>query len=114
MAGGRRGSATNAPLLPFIKSNQFERDYAYACSNPKLRELTSQVWAFLELIRKKEQPPPEFVTHPMKGTWKGYSDTHIANDLVLIWRYETHIDCNQIKREFVVLYALGTHAYLGI
>ncbi len=67
----------------------------------------AEVWVLLERLRKKEELPASYRSHPLKGDWIGWNDCHTEGDFVLIWRYET-ID----GEEYVVLAACGTHAHL--
>lgn len=115
MAGaGRRGSTTDRPLLQFIKSNQFKHDLQLVYSDAKQIERVKNLWTWLEIARKKEPFPAEYNTHSLSGEWKGYNDTHVANDLVVIWKYVTGKTAGGAAPEYLVLMRIGSHPYLGL
>lgn len=97
-------------LLRFRKSNQFLTDYAHAKASGRHDGALQELWALLEIIRKREQIPAKYMCHPLKGEWRGWIDCHLGGDFVLIWRYEPVSEGGDV----VILAACGTHAYLGL
>jgi mRNA interferase YafQ len=70
-------------VLRPVRSGQFRRDVKRAEKRgkdlAKLRELLTLLLAGHEL-------PASYKDHPLKGDWKGYRDTHIEPDWLLIYR----------------------------
>ena len=66
-----------------VRSSQFKRDVKRAGKRgkdlEKLRELLSS------LIRQ-ETLPARYLDHPLRGVWRGYRETHIEPDWLLIYR----------------------------
>lgn len=99
--------AKQTPLLRFVKSNRFLRDCQHAYDAGRHAAALAEMWALLELLRRRDPIPPQYRCHALKGDWIGWNDCHTEGDFVLIWRYD------RIKNEDVVLLAAcGTHAYL--
>lgn len=104
---GAKPDPSPASLLRFRKTNQFLTDYQHAQAAGRHGAALAELWALLELLRKRAPLPSHYRCHPLSGPWKGWMDCHLEGDFVLIWRYE------RVGTEQVVdLAACGTHAYL--
>jgi mRNA interferase YafQ len=111
--GGKR-QADAPELLEFRRTSRFEIDLALAWATPRYTDSTKEIWKLLEILRSKQPIPHKYRAHKMKGEWKGWWDCHLDGDFVLIWRYETEVSEAGEECEFVMLAAVGSHAYLGI
>lgn len=101
-------------LLEFRRTKRFEIDLALAKQTERFKESTKEIWALLEILREKKPIPKGYKAHKMEGVWKGWWDCHLSGDFVLIWRYETEVGKDGKEREYVMLAAVGSHAYLKI
>jgi mRNA interferase YafQ len=63
--------------------------------------------AMLLLIANDAPLGPEWLDHPLKGSWAGYRECHIGGDFLLIYRLDGK-DLNEI----VVFVRAGNHAEL--
>ena len=65
-----------------IRSGQFKRDVK---ATQKRGKDMSKLRTLLLLLIKALPLPPEYLDHPLKGRWKGYRDSHIEPDWLLIY-----------------------------
>lgn len=65
-----------------IRSGQFKRDVKAAEKRGKNME---KLRVLLVLLIEGKPLPPEYLDHPLKGGWKGYRDSHIEPDWLLIY-----------------------------
>ncbi|GHV37743.1 addiction module toxin, RelE/StbE family [Bacteroidia bacterium] len=63
----------------------------------------SLLFTAINILEEKGKLPKEYISHPLIGQYKGYIDSHICPDWVLIWK----INGNEI-----FLYRTGTHSDL--
>ena len=68
-----------------IRSGQFKRDIKAA---QKRGKDLSKLRTLLLLLIEAAPIPSEYLDHPLKGQWKGYRDSHIEPDWLLIYRVE--------------------------
>jgi len=76
-----------------VRSSQFKRDVKVA---QKRGKDLSKLRALLLLLIEATPLPPEYLDHPLKSQWKGYRDSHIEPDWLLIYRVEgddLHLVC---------------------
>lgn len=66
-----------------VRSGQFKRDVKAAEKRGKNMEKLREL---LVLLIEGKPLPPEYLDHPLKGGWKGYRDSHIEPDWLLIYR----------------------------
>ena len=81
-----------------IHSGQFKRDVKAA---KKRGKDMGKLRALLMLLIEDKPLPPEYLDHPLKGGWKGYRDSHIEPDWLLIYR---------VADDDLHLVRTGTHA----
>jgi len=83
------------------KTTQYKKDFKrYKHQPDKLESL-------LEVIRMLEnniELPEEYLTHPLKGKYKGCWECHIEGDFLLIWIDE--------ENNIIELVRLGSHSEL--
>ena len=66
-----------------IRASQFKRDVKAAEKRGKdMRKLR----ALLLLLIDAMPLPPVYLDHPLQGQWKGYRDSHMEPDWLLIYR----------------------------
>ncbi len=72
-----------------------------------LRALTvaqkQEVLEVISMLQDDGELPEEYKTHVLKGKLAGLLDSHIDDDLILLWSK---------NRKNITLYRLGTHAVL--
>lgn len=71
-------------LIP-VRSTQFKRDVKRARKQGK--DLTKLRTVLAALIQQ-EPLGVQQCDHPLRGIWKGYRETHIESDWLLIYRVE--------------------------
>lgn len=81
-----------------IRSGQFKRDVKAAEKRGKNME---KLRILLALLIEGKPLPREYLDHPLKGGWKGYRDSHMEPDWLLIYKAD---DTN------LWLARTGTHA----
>lgn len=81
-----------------VHSSQFKRDVKAAEKRGKDME---KLRTLLVLLINGKPLPPEYLDHPLKGNWKGYRDSHIEPDWLLIYR---------VAGDDLYLARTGTHA----
>lgn len=86
-------------LIP-VRSGAFKRDVRRA---EKRGKDMAKLRVLLRLLIEGRSLPASYQDHPLKGNWKGYRDTHIEPDWVLIYR----VAGNELR-----LARTGTHADL--
>jgi mRNA interferase YafQ len=106
--------ASRAALLEFRRAKRFQIDVALARQTDRFKEASKEIWALLELLRTKQPIPAKYRAHKMVGEWKDWWDCHLSGDFVLIWRYEKETGKDGKEHEYVMLAAVGSHAYLKI
>ena len=70
-------------MLTPVRSTQFKRDVRRA--KKRGRDLTRLRVVLASLIRQ-EPLTARHLDHPLRGIWKGYRETHIEPDWLLIYR----------------------------
>ena len=85
-------------MLTPIRSSQFKRDVKRA---EKRGKDMGKLRTLLTLLIQGKPLPREYLDHPLKGDWKGFRDTHIEPDWLLIYR----VVSNELH-----LARTGTHA----
>jgi len=68
-----------------VRSSQFRRDVKKAEQRGKQM---SKLRTLLQLLIKEQPLPPEYLDHPLKGSWKGHRGVHIEPDWILVYRIE--------------------------
>ncbi|WP_439236000.1 type II toxin-antitoxin system RelE/ParE family toxin [Lonepinella koalarum] len=70
--------------MNIVYSKAFKRDLA------KFLEVTvtPEFVEVMYLLQNHKPLPEKYKDHPLKGNWLEFRDCHIANDLVLIYRYQ--------------------------
>ena len=63
--------------------------------------------AMLLLIANDTPLGPEWLDHPLKGTWQDHKECHIGGDFLLIYRID-----DRTEDEMIVFVRCGTHADL--
>ena len=82
-------------------TTQYKKDLKrYRNAPDKLADLKE----VLEMLRKEQPIPPEYLPHPLSGKYKGCLECHINGDFLLIW-----IDNNS---DIIELVRLGSHSEL--
>mgnify|MGYP001593303687 FL=1 len=66
-----------------VRSSQFKRDVKAAEKRGKDMD---KLRALLVLLINGKPLSPKYLDHPLKGNWKGYRDSHIEPDWLLIYR----------------------------
>ncbi len=74
-------------MLTPVRSTQFKRDVKRARKQGK--DLT-QLRTVLAALIRQEPLTVQQRDHSLRGTWKGYRETHIEPDWLLIYRVEGH------------------------
>lgn len=64
-------------------SGQFKRDVR---QSKKRRKDMSKLKTLLGLLIAGDPLPTIYLDHPLKGAWKGFRDTHIEPDWILIYK----------------------------
>jgi len=82
-------------------SGKFKKDFKKYRNMPAKVE---KIFAFVEILRKEEEIPKEYLPHKLEGVYKGCMECHIENDLLLIW-FDT-------REEIIKLIRIGTHSEL--
>ena len=72
-------------MLTPVRSTQFKRDVKKARKQGK--DLT-KLRAVLTALIRQEPLAAQQRDHPLRGIWKGYRETHIEPDWLLIYRIE--------------------------
>ncbi|MXX10810.1 MAG: type II toxin-antitoxin system YafQ family toxin [Nitrospira sp. SB0677_bin_15] len=72
-------------MLTPVRSTQFKRDVKKARKQGK--DLTKLRTVLAALIRQ-EPLAVQQRDHPLRGIWKGYRETHVETDRLLIYRVE--------------------------
>ena len=72
-------------MLAPVRSTQFKRDVKRAQKQGK--DLT-RLRAVLAALIRQEPLAARQRDHPLRGIWKGYRETHIEPDWLLIYRVE--------------------------
>ena len=72
-------------MLTPVRSTQFKRDVKRAEKQGK--DLT-KLRAVLAALIRQEPLAAQQRDHPLRGIWKGYRETHIEPDWLLIYRIE--------------------------
>ena len=86
-------------LLNPVPSKQYGKDFKKIVKSPKFNQIEYLVVLTKLLIG--EPLPIKYGSHPLKGEYDGYSDCHITNDCVLIFK----IAGNELR-----LARIGTHS----
>jgi mRNA interferase YafQ len=83
-------------------TTQFKKDYKKC----KKRELPlDEIQNIMELLIDKEELPPKYKDHVLKGSYKGFGECHIGPDWLLIYLVK--------KEEGVIVFTrTGTHSDL--
>lgn len=81
-----------------IRSGQFKRDVK---ATEKRGKNMGKLRILLALLIEGKPLPREYLDHPLKGEWKGYRDSHMEPDWLLIYKAD---DTN------LWLARTGTHA----
>ena len=87
-------------MLTPVRSTQFKRDVKRAQKQGK--DLT-KLRAVLAALIREEPLAAQQRDHPLRGIWKGYRETHIEPDWLLIYR----IEANELH-----LIRIGSHSDL--
>jgi mRNA interferase YafQ len=61
----------------------------------------------LLLIANDAPLPPEWLDHPLKGTWTDHRECHVGGDFLLIYRLN-----GSGERENIIFVRAGTHSDL--
>ncbi|MBR3697971.1 MAG: type II toxin-antitoxin system YafQ family toxin [Bacteroidales bacterium] len=87
-------------MFSLESSTQFKKDYkALSASDAKLLEKALGI-----LVKTGTLPYDPYLTHPLKGKFKGNLEAHIKPDMLLIW-YEK-------VGNIIKLVRVGSHAKL--
>ena len=89
-------------MYRIVRSNQYKRDYRLAIRQGKDIQHLEDV---IDLLAEGKTLPPEYNDHPLKGTYKGYRECHIAPDWLLVYRIEKGVLVLLLSRT-------GTHSEL--
>jgi len=68
------------------------------------KEKIDKIYKIIKILEKEGSVPKMFLPHKLKGKYKGCTECHIENDLLLIW-----ID---LKKNVIEVLRLGSHAEL--
>jgi mRNA interferase YafQ len=72
-------------VLTPVQAGQFRRDVKRM---QKRGKDMSKLRVLLQLLIAGDELPASYKDHPLKGDWKGFRDTHIEPDWLLIYRIE--------------------------
>lgn len=70
-------------MLTPIRSSAFKADVK---RQKKRGKDLNKLKILIELLINEEQIPADYVDHPLTGNWRGYRDTHIEGDWLLIYK----------------------------
>ncbi|WP_372237531.1 type II toxin-antitoxin system mRNA interferase toxin, RelE/StbE family [Pseudomonas sp. Hp2] len=93
-------------LLPVEKSDYFRADVVMARESGFKKDLY-EMGHLVEGIRRNLPLPPDYKTHPLRGDWTGWLDSHLRPDFLLIWRYH-----NSNGQKIVQLARCGPHSWV--
>jgi mRNA interferase YafQ len=82
-------------------STQYKKDFKRYKHQPEKLQILLNVFRMLE---NEEKLPKEFKAHKLKGLYKGCTECHIEDDILLIWLDEDN--------EFIYILRFGTHSEL--
>lgn len=85
-----------------LTSNKFERDLQKCVRRGFDIRLLKE---FVSILENGEVPDQSYKTHPLKGNFKGYLDSHLKPDWIVIWKRDN------LRMELTLL-RTGTHADL--
>jgi mRNA interferase YafQ len=83
-----------------VKSKRFERQLSCVLGHEVSLDDMEHLMYFLQ---KGEPLPPEYNEHKLTDNWEGYTECHLAGDLVVIYKTD---------EKKVSLSVIGTHAEL--
>lgn len=83
-------------LIP-VRSSAFKSDVKRQQKRGKDMDKLKRL---IELLIHKQEIPPEYSDHQLSGNWRGYRDSHIEGDWLLIYK----IDGDELR-----LARTGTH-----
>jgi mRNA interferase YafQ len=82
-------------------SGRFKKDFKKYRNMPAK---VDKIFTLVEMLRKGEEIPKEYLPHKLEGIYKGCMECHIENDLLLIW-FDS-------KKEVIKLIRIGSHSEL--
>ncbi len=88
--------------LKVVWTNRFKKDYKAAMKQGQNMDLLDET---IRKLSKGESLPPDFMDHPLKGTWKDFRECHILPDWLLIYAI-------QQDRLVLTLARTGSHSNL--
>lgn len=95
-----------APPLAADYAKSFRKDWERLSHSGRF-DLNRLKEAMLLLIANDRPLGPEWLDHPLGGSWEGHRECHIGGDFLLAYRLDT-----SVKPGLVVFVRAGTHADL--
>lgn len=84
-------------MLTPVRSSAFKSDVK---RQQKRGKDMAKLKTLIELLLNEQVIPPEYVDHSLSGNWRGYRDSHIEGDWLLIYK----VDDDELR-----LARTGTH-----
>lgn len=106
-AGVTPWPTATGPLLPIEKSDKFRLDISMTRSRPGGKRDLYEMGHLIEGIRRCHPLPGDYITHPLRGAFDGWMESHLRPDFLLIWKIEV---LNGLKT--VILCRCGPHSWV--
>ncbi|WP_408672967.1 type II toxin-antitoxin system YafQ family toxin [Xenorhabdus koppenhoeferi] len=86
------------------RSSEFKKDYKRVKKGRYCATIDESLVEILDILVNDKPIPTRYVDHPLKGDWRGFRDSHLHPDLLLIYK--------KVGNTILELARLGSHSEL--